>query len=41
MAFTHRMEAGLSPGFFSVRFVRLLAPFSGLPKLGLPRRQSS
>jgi hypothetical protein len=32
--------AGLSPGFFSVRFVRLLVPFSRVPKLDLPRRQS-
>jgi hypothetical protein len=34
------MEAGLSPGFFSVRFARLVVPFSGLPRLDLPRRRS-
>jgi hypothetical protein len=31
------MEAGLSTGFF---FVRLVVPFSGLPRLDLPRRPS-
>jgi hypothetical protein len=37
MAFTrHRMEAGLSHGFFLVCFVRLVVSLPGLPRHNVP-----